>query len=112
MWVGELLQRGEYIRCIYAILESSRKFHASSARELAAAETKQTKLCLNIQGFIFIDYFKDFGHARSELKRWMDEGKLIILKTVYKCRFEDVPHGLEMLLNGENVGSLVTEVLD
>jgi NADPH-dependent curcumin reductase CurA len=92
-------------------LGSGRESHDCPRREETAAEIKQTKLRLNIRGFIFFDYIGEFGHAQSELKRWIDESKLKILKTEYKCKFEDVPHGLDMLLKGENIGSLVTEVM-
>lgn len=44
--------------------------------------------------------------------KWIMEGKLTVWKTIYRCRFEEIPRGLEMVLKGENVGSLVTEIID
>jgi NADPH-dependent curcumin reductase CurA len=44
--------------------------------------------------------------------KWITEGKLTMWKTVRRCKFEGIPRGLEMVLKGENVGSLVTEIID
>jgi NADPH-dependent curcumin reductase CurA len=44
--------------------------------------------------------------------KWITEGKLTMWKTVHRCKFEWIPRGLEMVLKGENVGSLVTEIID
>lgn len=70
----------------------------------------QTKLRLNIAGFIFIDYANKFEVAIKDIMEWIDQGKIRIIKTIYSCNFEQIPHGLDMVLNGENVGSLVTQV--
>lgn len=40
------------------------------------------------------------------------QGKLHPLKTVWKAKFEDVPYGMEKLLQGDNVGTFVTELIE
>jgi len=72
----------------------------------------KTKLRLRIEGFIFFDYVDELEVAKREVQEWMDQGKLQIFKTVHTCKFDEVPCGLEMILKGGNIGSLVTEIVD
>jgi NADPH-dependent curcumin reductase CurA len=66
---------------------------------------------LNIQGFTVFDYASEFAQAHEEIERWIKERRLRIIKTIYKCAFEDIPYGMEMVFDGKNVGSLVTELI-
>lgn len=57
-------------------------------------------------------YFSDeFGKASEEIRTWVRQGKLHPLKTVWKAKFEDVPYGMWKLLNGENTGKFITEII-
>lgn len=67
---------------------------------------------MNIQGFIFFDYAGQFPEALEVIRKWIKDGDLSIVKSIFRCPFERVPNGLDMIFDGKNVGSLVTELID
>ncbi|KAI5780861.1 hypothetical protein EDC01DRAFT_667474 [Geopyxis carbonaria] len=66
---------------------------------------------LKVEGFLVMQFMKDFGSAGQELGKWAQEGKLQALKTVMEVGFEGVPQGMVRLLKGENNGKLVTKLV-
>jgi len=63
---------------------------------------------LKVQGFLASQFSSEFPKAQSDLAEWTKAGKIKPLKTVFKAKFEEVPKGLEMLLQGKNTGKLIT----
>ena len=72
---------------------------------------KVVSMRVRIEGFIILDYKEEWGVAKEELGKWVMEGKLKALKTVWETGFENVPEGMLKLLSGENVGKLVTKIV-
>lgn len=66
---------------------------------------------VKLQGFIILDYYARFGEAIRELSGWVAEGKLKSEQTVVEG-FENLPHALNMLFEGENRGKLVVNIND
>ncbi|KXS17701.1 NAD(P)-binding protein [Gonapodya prolifera JEL478] len=62
-----------------------------------------------MQGFIVIDYFKQFPEARKEMSKWIAEGKLKGEQTVVEG-FDKVPQHFLKLFDGSNVGKLLVKV--
>ena len=67
---------------------------------------------LKVHGFIVTDYIKDWAEGRKALLQWAQEGKIKALKTVWEAKFAEVPQGLQRLFAGENVGKLVTKIVE
>jgi NADPH-dependent curcumin reductase CurA len=67
---------------------------------------------VRVQGFIVLDYMKDFPRALDELRQAIADGKLEIDggETVVSGSFEDVPKTWLKLFSGSNQGKLVTHV--
>jgi hypothetical protein len=62
-----------------------------------------------IQGFIVLDHFGQAQEVAQILGGWMGEGRLKAQETVVDG-FEQLPHALNMLFDGQNVGKLVVRV--
>lgn len=67
---------------------------------------------LKVHGFIVLDYASQFGEGSREIQKWIKEGKIKALKTVWEAKFEEVPQGLERLFSGDNVGKMVTKIVE
>jgi len=67
---------------------------------------------LKVKGFLVFQFGKEFPKAQIDLAKWTAEGKIKMLKTVWKASFDKVPEGMRMLLQGKNTGKLVTEVVE
>lgn len=87
---------------------------------------------LTLRGFIVADFLSQFAVATEKIARWASEGecsfnfffvwiqqraecftgKITPLTTVFETRFENVPEGMMMLLQGKNVGKLVTKLVE
>lgn len=65
---------------------------------------------VTIQGFIIMDFQKDWKDGSKDLYQWTKEGKLKPLDTVWEAKFEDIPTGMEKITKGDNVGKLVTKI--
>jgi len=62
-----------------------------------------------IKGFIVLDHFDQAQEVAQILGGWMGEGRLKAQETVVDG-FEQLPHALNMLFDGENVGKLVVKI--
>jgi NADPH-dependent curcumin reductase len=62
-----------------------------------------------MEGFIVIDYRKEFPAAIAEMAQWMREGKLRQIDTVVDG-LERAPEAFEMLFTGGNLGKLMVRV--
>ncbi|KAF8465702.1 hypothetical protein BDZ91DRAFT_697039 [Kalaharituber pfeilii] len=65
---------------------------------------------LTVQGFLVSDYLDDFEKGIPELMGWIEQGKIKVLTTVFETPFDRIPEGLSRLLDGKNVGKLVTKI--
>ena len=62
-----------------------------------------------IKGFIVLDHFDQAQEVAQILGGWMGEGRLKAQETVVEG-FEQLPHALNMLFDGANVGKLVVRI--
>ena len=62
-----------------------------------------------VKGFIVLDHFDQAQEVAQILGGWMGEGRLKAQETVVDG-FEQLPHALNMLFDGENVGKLVVKL--
>ena len=69
---------------------------------------------LRVEGFIVTLSFDQewLSNATKDLVQWTKEGKLKPLKDVWEAKFEEVPIGIQKLLQGKNVGKLITKIVD
>lgn len=69
---------------------------------------------LRVEGFIVTQSFdKEWQNkAQQDLMQWAKEGKLKPLKDIWEAKFEEVPTGMQKLLQGKNVGKLITKIVD
>lgn len=67
---------------------------------------------VTVQGFIVLDYMKDYPRALGIFKNALAEGKLDIEggETVVKTNFEGIPKTWMQLFSGSNQGKLVTQI--
>ena len=63
-----------------------------------------------MEGFIITMFKDEWPEASEELSKWVKEGKIKPLKTVWETEFENIPQGMMKLLKGENTGKLVTKI--
>ena len=64
---------------------------------------------IKMQGFIVLDYEKDFPRAIGELKGWLDAGKLQVVEDIVEG-LENSPKALIGLLHGDNKGKRMVRV--
>jgi NADPH-dependent curcumin reductase len=64
-----------------------------------------------MEGFIVIDYRKEFPAAIAEMAEWMREGTLRQVDTVVEG-LERAPEAFDMLFSGGNLGKLMVQVAD
>lgn len=57
-----------------------------------------------MQGFLVLDYVKEFPAAREQLAQWLAEGKLQRKETIIKGGLKAAEQGLVDLYNGINTG--------
>ena len=67
---------------------------------------------LTCQGFIVLDFLKDFPKAMEIFKQALADGKLQIDEgeTIVPTKFEDVPKTWLKLFDGSNQGKLITQI--
>ncbi|ORY14501.1 hypothetical protein BCR34DRAFT_479403 [Clohesyomyces aquaticus] len=65
---------------------------------------------IRMQGFIVMDYTKQFPEAKKQLARWLSEGKLQRKETIIKGGLPRAEQALVDLFNGANTGKLLVEV--
>ncbi|ROT38192.1 zinc-binding dehydrogenase [Sodiomyces alkalinus F11] len=65
---------------------------------------------IKMQGFIVLDYAKEFTAARKELAQWLDEGKIKRKETILKGGLQVAEQGLIDLYKGINTGKLMVEI--
>lgn len=68
---------------------------------------------LTVKGFIIFDHPKLIGQAVSDLKKWVEEGKVTNSQgeTVVDTKFEDIPKTWDKLFHGGNQGKLITKLV-
>lgn len=64
---------------------------------------------VRLQGFIILDYWNRFPEGQAALGQWLAEGRVIARQTVVDG-FENLPHALNMLFDGQNVGKLLVRI--
>lgn len=64
---------------------------------------------LKMEGFIVLDYAKEFPGAIGELKSWLDAGKLQVVEDIVDG-LENAPKALIGLLHGDNKGKRMVRV--
>ena len=67
----------------------------------------------SLAGFIIFDHPKLLGQAVSDLKKWVEEGKVTNSQgeTVVDTKFEDIPKTWDKLFHGGNQGKLITKLV-
>ncbi|KAH7383034.1 hypothetical protein BKA64DRAFT_683739 [Cadophora sp. MPI-SDFR-AT-0126] len=65
---------------------------------------------IKLQGFIVFDYQSQYKAARTELSKWLSEGKLQRKETIIKGGLKAAEQALLGLYNGVNTGKLLVEV--
>ncbi|CZS95033.1 probable zinc-binding alcohol dehydrogenase domain-containing protein 1 [Rhynchosporium agropyri] len=65
---------------------------------------------IKLEGFIVFDYQSQYGPARTELSRWLSEGKIQRKETIIKGGLKAAEQALLDLYNGINTGKLLVEV--
>jgi NADPH-dependent curcumin reductase CurA len=63
-----------------------------------------------IQGFIVLDYIKEWSKAKKDLARWIVEGKIRYQQEDVRNGLENAPSALLDLFKGRNHGKLVVKV--
>jgi NADPH-dependent curcumin reductase CurA len=61
---------------------------------------------IRMEGFIVMDYEKDYPKARADLSKWLSEGKLQRKETIVKGGLKKAEAALAELYNGMNTGAL------
>jgi hypothetical protein len=64
---------------------------------------------LTLQGFVVMDYYAKRDAALTELKAWVDAGKLVVREDVLEG-LEALPGALVGLLAGENIGKRMVRI--
>lgn len=59
---------------------------------------------IKMQGFLVLDYVKDFPAAKEQLGQWLAEGKIKRKETIVKGGLKAAEQGLVDLYNGINTG--------
>ena len=65
---------------------------------------------IRMQGFIVMDYTKQFGEARKELTQWINEGKIKREDTIVPGGLKAAPQALLGLFKGANKGKMIVEI--
>ena len=65
-----------------------------------------------IQGFIVLDYIKQWSKAKKDLARWVAEGKIRYHKEDIRDGLENAPSALVDLFRGKNNGKLIVKIGD
>lgn len=64
-----------------------------------------------MQGFIVLDYAKEYGVAAREMGQWLEQGRLRSKEHIVEG-IETFPETLLMLFSGQNFGKLMIQVAD
>ncbi|PWW75232.1 NAD(P)-binding protein [Tuber magnatum] len=86
----------------------------SGGEEMAVSAKAWTNIIFmkaRVEGFTVSEFKDRFPEAREQVFRWVRQGKIHPLKTVWRAKFEELPQGMVKLLKGEHVGKLVTEII-
>ena len=71
-----------------------------------------TVMRIKMQGFIVLDYVKEFPQAQRELVQWLEEGKLQRKETIVKGGLKAAEQALVDLYKGANTGKMIVEIHD
>jgi NADPH-dependent curcumin reductase CurA len=63
-----------------------------------------------ILGFLIVHYGPHRPEAMENLLKWVDEGKVELLKSVYEVPLEEVPDVFRYLFDGKGVGKVITKL--
>jgi NADPH-dependent curcumin reductase CurA len=63
-----------------------------------------------MEGFVILDYAKQFEHALGRLAAWKSQGKLVQRVTVVPGGLEKAPEALNSLFTGKNIGKMILQV--
>jgi len=61
---------------------------------------------IRIEGFLVTDYQRRYEEARTQLLKWISEGKLQSRETIIEG-FDKLPEALVLLFDGANTGKMV-----
>jgi NADPH-dependent curcumin reductase CurA len=65
---------------------------------------------LTLTGFVVMDFYAKRDAALTELKHWVDEGKLVVREDILEG-LESLPGALIGLLAGENIGKRMVKIV-
>ena len=64
-----------------------------------------------MEGFIVLDYAKEFPKAIKQLSEWVSEGKIIYQEDIAEG-LENAPDALLRLYSGKNIGKQLLKIAD
>lgn len=67
---------------------------------------------IRMEGFIVMDYEKQYGQARKELAQWLAEGKIKRKETIVKGGLAKAPEALRDLYKGINTGEFISNLVE
>ncbi|PKS07153.1 hypothetical protein jhhlp_005753 [Lomentospora prolificans] len=65
---------------------------------------------IKMQGFIVLDFVKEFAAARDELAEWLNAGKIKRKETIVKGGLKGAEQALVDLFKGANTGKMIVEI--
>ncbi|KAK4161913.1 hypothetical protein QBC43DRAFT_91807 [Cladorrhinum sp. PSN259] len=65
---------------------------------------------IRMEGFVVMDYVKEWPEATKKLAQWVAEGKLKRRETLVKGGIKAAEGAMQLLFDGKNVGKVVVEV--
>jgi hypothetical protein len=68
------------------------------------------KMRIRMEGFIVLDYYKQFAEARKDLAQWLSEGKIKRKETIIKGGLANADQALVDLYKGANTGKMLVEI--
>ncbi|EED90056.1 zinc-dependent alcohol dehydrogenase, partial [Thalassiosira pseudonana CCMP1335] len=87
-------------------------YNLDMTQQSTSAQSSMTISPAKIQGFIVLDYVRQWGKAKQQLTRWIVEGKIRYQKEDIREGLENAPSALLDLFNGRNKGKLIVKVGD
>ncbi|KAG7100568.1 NADPH-dependent curcumin reductase like protein [Verticillium longisporum] len=86
---------------------------AGATGSVAAGPRNYTQIItmrIKMQGFIILDFAKEFPQARKDLAQWLDEGKIKRKDTIVQGGLQVAEQALVDLYNGINTGKMIVEI--
>lgn len=104
MCLGRAKPHARFVEC--GVISQYNDANPKGLRNIGQVVTMRIRM----EGFIIFDHREQFVEARTELSKWIAEGKLKKSETVLKGGLKAAEQGLIDLYKGINTGKLLVEV--